>query len=102
MIEDLNLKATTSYIVEELMREYGCDITLDKLLIKLTVDKGYKCPKCHGRGFVTAHDTIYYTGSRGYKIGDADIKCDLCKGTGFTDKPMKPKMVQVQDGWEEV
>ena len=53
MIEDLKLKATPWYIVEELMIEYGCDITLGELFLKLTQGKGYKCPKCNGKGFVT-------------------------------------------------
>jgi DNA-directed RNA polymerase subunit RPC12/RpoP len=96
MIRDLNLKATPSCIVEELIQQYGYDITLGKLLIELTRDKGYRCPKCEGKGFVTIKTPDIY-GSEGCV---KDIKCDLCKGTGFTDKRMKPRMVQ--DGWEEV
>ena len=97
MIEDLNLKATPSCIVEQLMLEYGSDITLGELLIELTRDKGYRCPKCEGRGFITTRAFSEY----GYKVVDMDVKCNLCKGTGFTDKPMKPKFKTVQDGWEE-
>ena len=96
MIEDLKLRPTQLYIVDELIRKYGSDITLGELLIELTRDKGYRCPKCHGRGFVSI--TIKTVDSYGYEIENKDIKCDLCKGTGFTDKKMKPKMVQ--DGWE--
>jgi DNA-directed RNA polymerase subunit RPC12/RpoP len=103
MIEDLSLKlkSTISYIVEELMTEYGCDITLGELFLKLTQAKGYKCPKCKGRGFITIQENAYYSNIAvdfGYRTEYKDIECDLCAGSGFTDKPMKPKMVQ--DGWE--
>ena len=103
MIEDLKLKAATWYIVEELMTEYGCDITLGELFLQLTQGKGYECPKCEGRGFITVKEDVYCNNITVdnfiCRIEYKDIECDLCKGKGFTDKPMKPKMVQ--QGWEE-
>ena len=98
MIEDLKLKATPWYIVEELMTEYGCDITLGELFLKLTQGKGYKCPKCNGKGFVTITYNDAYFPNILYDSAHKDIECDLCKGTGFTEKPMRSKMIQ--GGWE--
>lgn len=102
MIKDLrlDLKATISYILEELMEDYGCDITLGELIRKFSKEKGYKCPKCEGKGLITIKSLYYpkYEYDFGYRTEHKDIECDLCKGTGFTDKPMKPRMVQ--DGWE--
>ena len=96
MIEDLKLRPTVWWIVDELIARYGSDITLGELFLHLTQDRGYRCPKCGGKGFVTIEAVDFY----GYDIEYRDKECDLCKGTGFTDKQMKPKMVQ--DGWEEV
>lgn len=95
MIDELKLKYTLWYIVDELMEKYGCNITLGELFLHLTKDRSNRCPNCGGRGFVTIRTLDIY-GSEGCV---KDIKCDLCKGTGFTNKKMKPRMVQ--DGWEE-
>ena len=101
MIGDLNLKATPSCIVEELILQYGYNITLDELLLQLTKDRGYRCAKCEGRGFAYVRYTDYYPKLNLYDESHKLTTCDLCKGTGFTDKPMKPKFKTVQDGWEE-
>ena len=87
MIEDLKTKPTMSYIVEQLMEAYGCDTTLGELFLKLT----------KGKGYVLVKYNAYYPDS-GYESDYRDKECDLCNGTGFTDKPMKPRMVQ--NGWE--
>ena len=97
MIEDLKTRPTMSYIVEQLMEAYGCDTTLGELFLKLTKGKGYRCAKCEGKGYVLVKYNAHYPHS-GYESDYRDKECNLCNGTGFTDKPMKPRMVQI--GWE--
>jgi DNA topoisomerase-1 len=61
-----------------------------------------KCPKCDGRGYIKCKYNGYPSGlpDSGWVYEEAfkDVKCDVCNGVGYTEKPMKPKMVQ--DGWE--
>lgn len=81
-----------------LAMSYGENTTLGDLARKIQGNKIHKCPKCDGRGRITARrnkaqyweccdDWEYYT-----------VDCDLCQGEGYTEHEYKPKMVQ--EGWE--
>lgn len=88
--------------VKNLVDRYGADVTLGQLLVKIQGNKIYECPKCRGKGFVTIEYNGYPDGlpDSGYVYMAAykDEECDLCKGIGYTEHKMKPKMIQ--DGWE--
>ena len=60
MVKDLNLKPSITYIVEELMKDYGSDVTLGRLFLELTRGRSYRCAKCKGKGFVTIKQNVYH------------------------------------------
>lgn len=75
--------------VKALIDMYGADATLGQVLNKLQGNKIYKCPKCEGKGFITVEyngypDNLPDSGFV-YEPAFKDIKCDLCKGDGYTD-----------------
>lgn len=54
------------------------------------ITQAYLCPNCKGVGF------IYQQSSDGRS--DSNSICKYCNGVGYTEKELKPKMVQ--SGWE--
>lgn len=89
--------------VMALVTAYGPDITLGELLEHIQGRKVHRCPKCDGTGEITEKYNGYPSGLPDsgwvYEPAYRTVMCDLCKGEGYTDKLMKPRMVQ--DGWEE-
>lgn len=85
-----------------LVDRYGANVTLEQLLTKIQGDKIYECPKCKGNGFITIEYNGYPTNLPDsgfvYEAAYKNEECDLCKGEGYIEHKMKPKMVQV--GWE--
>lgn len=106
--ERVRYKATLELIdgVKALMSKYGdlpLSTIIDILHQQAPDDKFHLCPKCNGRGIVQAKYNGYPSGLPDsgwvYEEATKDIKCDLCEGTGYTEKKMVPNMVQ--DGWKE-
>lgn len=88
--------------IENLIRVYGGEKTLNQILEQELNKTPYKCPKCHGTGKVEIRYNAYPSGmpDSGW-VEDwkyKDVECDLCNGKGYTTREYKPKMVQ--QGWE--
>lgn len=85
-----------------LCNQYGENTTLKDVLLSVQGDNKYLCPKCNGMGTLTIEYNGYPSGLPDsgfvYEPAYREEECDLCKGEGYTDKLMKPRMVQ--DGWE--
>jgi hypothetical protein len=95
-------KYSEAAVINNLIAQYGPKTTLEDLLRHKLNNNIYKCPKCDGRGYIKCKYNGYPSGlpDSGWVYEEAfkDVKCDVCNGVGYTEKPMKPKMVQ--DGWE--
>lgn len=94
---------STPYIINELIGQFGSDAKLIEVFGCFIGVRKFRCPKCKGRGYIKVEYNSYPPGFPDsgfvYEAGYKDIECDLCKAFGYTEKKMKPKMVQ--DGWEE-
>ena len=91
------------YIINKLIGEYGSDAKLIDIFNDVIGTRRFRCPKCNGRGYIKVEYNSYPPGFPDsgfvYEAAYKDVECDLCKAFGYTEKQMKPKMVQ--DGWEE-
>lgn len=85
-----------------LCNQYGENTTLKDVLLSVQGDNKYLCPKCNGMGTITIEYNGYPSGLPDsgfvYEAAYRKEECDLCKGQGYTNRQMKPHMVQ--DGWE--
>lgn len=84
-----------------LCNQYGENTTLAEIRQSIQGERKYLCPKCNGTGNITIEYNDYPPGlpdSYWSYIASYIQECDLCEGEGYTDKLMKPLMVQ--DGWE--
>lgn len=85
-----------------LCNQYGENTTLGEIRASTQKDRIYVCPKCLGTGNITVEYNGYPRGLPDsgfvYEAAYRKEECDLCQGEGYTDKLMKPRMVQ--DGWE--
>lgn len=85
-----------------LCNQYGENTTLKDILLSIQGDNKYLCPKCNGMGTLTIEYNGYPSGLPDsgfvYEAAYRKEECDLCKGQGYTNRQMKPHMVQ--DGWE--
>jgi DNA-directed RNA polymerase subunit RPC12/RpoP len=104
MSKEYEPKYSTPFIINELIGQFGSDSKLIDVFNYIIGDRKFRCPKCKGRGFIKVKYNCYPSGLPDsgfvYESAYKDIECDLCKAFGYTNKQMKPKMVQ--DGWEEV
>ena len=96
-------KYSKAAMVKKMIQEYGALTPLKDVFRIVLQNNIYECPKCSGRGYIKIRYNGYPNGlpDSGWVYEEAyrDDKCDLCKGIGYTSKPMKPKFKQV--GWEE-
>ena len=85
--------------IQNLISRYGENTTLKEVLNDVKMRSPYtylpyKCPKCHGQGYLVTEYNGYPTGlpDSGFVYEPAyDYKtCDLCKGMGYTEKEYKP------------
>lgn len=88
--------------IENLIYFYGGDTTLNQILESALEKTPYKCPKCEGKGTNSVKYNAYPKGLPDSGFVDdwryKDVKCDLCRGQGYTDREYKPKIIQ--RGWE--
>ena len=86
------------YELQKYIEKYG-DIDLATLLKKVQGKKKYKCPVCKGKG--SEEKWTWYAppgmSDDSYKEYYYD-SCPICRGDGYLQKELKPKMEQV--GWE--
>ena len=90
------------YDIQQLINEFGPDITLKDVLDRVKGKYIYKCPKCNGKGTISVKYNAYPSGlpDSGW-VDDwkyKDVKCDLCNGKGYT--AIKYRIRMVQDGYE--
>ena len=91
--------------IEQLIKEYGKDATLEEILKKMKGDYIYKCPKCGGKGYTLEGYNAYPPGlpDSGW-VTDWQYKkvtCDLCGGRGYTKEEYQRKTKIVFDGYEK-
>lgn len=95
--------------VEDLISEFGSKTTLEEVLIQLIenspyVHLPYKCPKCHGNGYLVREYNGYPSGLPDsgwvYKPAYDYTVCDVCKGMGWTEKELKPIIETKITGYE--
>lgn len=99
----------TVEILDKLIHDYGNHAYLSDvkdMYIRKQKMRGYKCPKCNGKGYVVTEYNAYPSGLPDsgwvYKPGYDYKECDLCNGTGYTFKQYKPKVKTEIIGYEEV
>lgn len=94
---------STPCIIKKLIDRHGYNAKLIDVFDNVIGARRFLCPKCNGRGYVKVEYNSYPPGFPDsgfvYEAAYKDVECDLCKAFGYTEKQMKPKMVQ--DGWEE-
>ena len=83
--------------IEQLIKMFGEDKTLKDIKHSLPLPEGFECPKCSGTGTYTETYDAYPKGfpDSGW-VSDMKtrlVECDACSGMGYTDKPLRPKMV---------
>ena len=88
--------------IDALISRFGSGTTLREIRQYVMGNRIHKCPKCHGNGYVEVEYNAYPSGlpDSGFAV-DMRIKhepCELCDAHGYTEKELKPKMVQ--HGWE--
>ena len=91
--------------IEQLIKEYGKDVTLEEILKKKKGDYIYKCPKCGGKGYTLERYNAYPPGlpDSGW-VDDwqyEEVTCDLCNGRGYTKEEYKRKTKIVFNEYEK-
>ena len=96
------IQITTIDAIINLVKNFGRDMTLGKLLDETLKIYPHQCPNCKGKGYITREYNGYPSGLPDsgfvYEAAYEDIPCELCKGIGYTKKHFVPNMVQ--QGWK--
>lgn len=83
--------------LEEIQKQFGNRPIAD-IIEEMKGDNIYECPKCKGKG---TERKLVRQGDYGYTDDEyKDIDCPVCKGIGFTNRKMKPKVVTEVVGYE--
>jgi len=104
MIEKKN---TTIYQLDELIKKYGSNVTLEEVKNELLQETPYKCPVCDGKGTVeytyksypNGRPEMWWTGEEDFEVKKSERECELCHGLGYTKDKYTAKMEQT--GWKK-